>query len=226
VPEPSDAAPGPMASIMPVGTVSPSAGPASPEPQVAASPPATLAPGALCTFDAGPCQVAAGHYATNRFQKPISFDLPSPMLVGGESPGSIALGLDDGDSLALLDMAMTNGRQGDSAIVVNAHADDWLAYMRTVPLLHLGPVQDLTVDGHAAKGVSVTRDASDDLILAYTDTILFNWTPGETMRFVFVDAGDHDGGLIIQGDHYNGSPSEPFDATFDALVSSIRFTGP
>ena len=72
----------------------------------------------------------------------------------------------------------------------------------------------------------MTRNANDDFILAYTDTLLFNWTPGETMRFVFVDVGGSDGGLIIQGDHLADTPIEPFDTTLDALVSSIRFTAP
>jgi WD40 repeat protein len=226
VPASPDTSRGSEGSAPPGGSAEPSTTPSSPGPQSTDAPSPTLAPGALCTFDAGPCQVEAGHYTTSRFQQAISFDLPAWILVGGESPGSIAFSLDDGDGLALMDMAATNGRQGDSAIVVNGRADDWLAYLRAQPLLHLGPVEELTVDGHPAKGVSVTRDATDDFILAYTDTLLFNWTPGETMRFVFVDVGGSDGGLIIQGDHLADAPMEPFDTTFDALVSSIRFTAP
>ena len=155
------------------------------------------------------------------FQPALSFELPTP-ATALESLGAIFVGFDDGDDLDLLNAADVLGVQGDSTVAVGASGDEWLAYLRTLPELDLGPVEDLTVDGHPARAVTLTSDTADSFDFAHADSVDFVWTPGQTMRLVIVDVDG--GGLVILGEHYPGTPAEDFDATFDAIVSSIRFT--
>ena len=143
------------------------------------------------------------------------------MLEIGESPGTIAFALDNGDDIVLLDMASTYGNRSDSAIEVGQSRTAWLDYLRSEPRLKVGAPTELTVDGHAATSVEVTSDSQDTFFVAYADLVGINWTPGETMRFVFVDVGDS--GMILVADHVSTDPVRDFETTVDALVSSIRF---
>ncbi len=210
-----DGTPGPTSSPIPSLTV-PVASPG-----VISAPAPTLALGTICHGDT--CPIPAGTTRSTLFQPALSFELPTPASAF-EVPGTIFVGFDNGDDLDLFDAATTLGVQGDSAVAVGASGDEWLAYLRTLPELDLGPVKDVTVDGHSAKAVTLTSDTAHSFGFAFADGVDLAWTPGQTMRVVVVDVDG--GGLVILGEHYPGTPAEDFDTTFDAIVSSVRFAGP